>query len=130
VKGQRLFIRSALPTDAEAIAEFARRELGSDPRLAAESLIARLVGDLVGWVAYRASGSALEIEAIAVTESLRRKHIGLALIGELAARARAEGNSVLLVRDVETATLFFQKAGFVRRGELLERLIQDQSERV
>ena len=111
MRGQKLLIRPLLPSDAQAVQQL----LGAFPDASVpsgETLIARLVGDLVAVLSYNTTTDAVLITRMTVRSDLQRKRIGTFLLDELTRRTAEENREWIVVTEVGDAGDFFRKYGF------------------
>jgi ribosomal protein S18 acetylase RimI-like enzyme len=126
MRGQRLFVRPIETDDAQGIRAFLdanRPEGGSPGEPPACGLLAKLVGDLAGVMAFEIAGDGLYVDNIVVARELRRKRIGWFLVEEAARLAEKIGRDRLVVVDDHGAGEFLRRVGFtVENGVYVRRV--------
>jgi GNAT superfamily N-acetyltransferase len=127
MRGQRLFVRPIESGDAEGIAAFlsANRPEGSSAgEPPACGLLAKLVGDLAGVMAFEIAGDGLYVENVVVARELRRKRIGRFLVEEAARLAEKIDRDRLVVVDDHGAGEFLRRVGFTSENGMYVRRVR------
>ena len=128
MKGQRLFVRTAGPSDLEELQSFYRIELsehgsssGTSPLELHEdlthSIVGKLVGDLVAHFRFTRAGDSLILRSMYVARLLRRKRIGRLMISELARLAGRDGAVRIIAPAGCDADRFLRSCGFETSDE-------------
>ncbi len=117
---QEVFRRSSLANDGDRANLLANPE-ALDPNLAApvreeRTRAAIIDDDIVGFATVLCTGDAFELEDLFVDPRWMRRGIGLALVRDAAATARAQGVSRIGVTANPHAMAFYEHAGFVADG--------------
>ncbi len=123
MKGQHLLVRFAVPADLEELQSFYRNEHPEHdsnradggletPEVVTESVIGKLVGDVVAHVRFTRSADTLLLRSIYVARLLRRKRIGRFMITELARLAGREGAARIVAPAGCDADSFLRACGF------------------
>jgi GNAT superfamily N-acetyltransferase len=127
VRGLRLFIRPIAASDSSALSSFLPRSgAESSAPAPARGLLGKLLGELVAVVTFGdGDAGTLTVEQIFVSESMRKKRIGRAMLRETAALAAAEGKRQIAITGACSADGFLRRVGFREEGE---RWVLDVSE--
>lgn len=121
--GQFLLVRPLVEADLPDL----RRITGTtEMTLPVPGLLARLVGEPVGFLAYSPAGTELRIDQIFVAADLRRKRIGRGLLMETEQLARRLNCTALVVSPHCQAGEFFTQVGFEERDSLFRKTIRRQ----
>src|SRR5688572_15130984 len=114
--GQILLVRPLAQAD---LADLRRMTGSPDMACPDAGLMARLVGEPAGFVAFTALPPDLRIDQVFVAPAWRGKRIGRGLILELERAARRLDCTALLIGHDCDAREFFLHVGFVDSGSLL-----------
>jgi [ribosomal protein S18]-alanine N-acetyltransferase len=131
-QADRLDVRLAAPDDVAALAALEQEVFGSDAwseavvagELAApgrQALVATAGREIVGYAVTWAAGDVADLQRVAVSPRARRRGIGTRLVGDLVARAAADGVGRVLLEVSEAnvaARACYRGLGF---GELDRR---------
>lgn len=114
-----VFRRSSLANGGDRAILLANPEvlaLNPNAVYAGRTRVAVVDGRIVGFVTLLGVGDAFELEDLFVSPNWMRRGIGLALVRDAAATARARGASRIEVTANPHAIAFYEYAGFVSDG--------------
>lgn len=118
MKGLRLYVRPIEAADRAAL-----QQLLGTATPPAWGLLGKLLGDLVAVVALEITGDALRLNDIFVTQELRKKRIGRAMMREVEQLAAKLEQRRIVVDDARGAQEFFRRVGFENEGERWVRVV-------
>lgn len=134
MKGQHLFVRTALADDSAEIARFYSKEKSEtgvqDIEAKNDQLIGKVVGQIVAHLRFSRRNDAIRIEHLYVARSLRRKRVGRFMVSELERIAGGPGVMRLEAPSDCTAADFFRTIGFAEPSNdtMLIREISSEGE--
>lgn len=123
MRGQRLFVRPIESGDAEVIRAFLDAN-GSPGEAPACGLLAKLVGDLAGVMAFEIADDGLRVENVVVARELRRKRIGRFLVDEAVRLAEKMDRDRLVVVHENGAGEFLRRVGFTMEDGVFVRRVR------